>query len=62
MTDRERSVARLRKLIKTAHGENRDFVYLTVENAKVIVRLLEEHVREEGYHEQAVLFRDSAST
>ena len=41
MTDRERKVAQLRRLIRTAHEENYDFVYLPVGDAKVIVRLLE---------------------
>ena len=42
MTDRERVVQRLRKLIKAAHSENYDFVYIPVGTAKVIVRLLED--------------------
>ena len=42
MTDRERVVTRLKKLIKATHNENRDFVYVTVGTARVIVRLLEE--------------------
>ena len=42
MTDRERKVKKLRYLIKVAHEENYDFVYLTVGEAKTIVRLLEE--------------------
>ena len=42
MTDRERVVQRLRKLIKAAHSENYNFVYIPVGTAKVIVRLLED--------------------
>ena len=42
MTDRERVVTRLKKLIKAAHNDARDFVYVTVGTAGVIVRLLEE--------------------
>jgi hypothetical protein len=42
MTDRERKVRQLRKLIKAAHNENYDFVYLPVGDAKTIIRLLEE--------------------
>ena len=42
MTDRERVVNRLNKLIKAAHNENNDFVYIPVGTAKVIVRLLED--------------------
>lgn len=42
MTDRERKVKQLRHLIKVAHEENYDFVYLPVGDAKTIVRLLEE--------------------
>ena len=42
MTDTERVVNRLKKLIKTAHNENYDFVYIPVGTARVIIRLLEE--------------------
>ena len=42
MTDRERKVRQLRKLIKAAHNENYDFVYIPVGTAKLIVRMLEE--------------------
>jgi hypothetical protein len=42
MTDRERAVNRLKRLIKAAHNDSRDFVYVTVGTAGVIVRLLEE--------------------
>ena len=42
MTDRERVVTRLKRLIKTAHNDARDFVYVTVGTARVIVRLLED--------------------
>jgi len=42
MTDRERKVKQLRHLIKVAHEENYDFVYLPVGDAKTVVRLLEE--------------------
>jgi hypothetical protein len=42
MTDRERVVNRLKRLIKAAHNDSRDFVYVTVGTAGVIVRLLEE--------------------
>jgi hypothetical protein len=42
MTDRERVVTRLKRLIKAAHNDSRDFVYVTVGTAGVIVRLLEE--------------------
>ena len=47
MTDRERVVNRLKRLIKTAHHDARDFVYVTVGTAGVIVivRLLEEQER-----------------
>ena len=46
MTDRERVVNRLKRLIKTAHHDARDFVYVTVGTAGVIVRLLEEQERD----------------
>jgi predicted O-methyltransferase YrrM len=42
MTDRERVVKKLRQLIKAAHAENYDFIYIDVGKAKTIVRLLEE--------------------
>ena len=41
MTDRERVVNRLNKLIKAAHGESYDFVYIPVGTAKLIVKLLD---------------------
>lgn len=41
MTDTERVVLRLKRLIKAAHNENYDFVYIPVGTAKLIVRLLE---------------------
>ena len=50
MTDRERVVNRLKRLIKAAHNENYDFVYLPVGTAKLIVKMLEEQVR--NYDEQ----------
>ncbi len=45
MTDRERVVTRLKKLIKAAHNDARDFVYVTVGTANMIVQLLEEQER-----------------
>ena len=42
MTDTERVIARLKKLVKAAHNENYDFVYIPVGTARVIIRLLEE--------------------
>ena len=42
MTDRERVVAKLKKLVKAAHNENYDFVYIPVGTAKLIIRLLED--------------------
>ena len=41
MTDTERVVLRLKRLIKAAHNENYDFIYIPVGTAKLIVRLLE---------------------
>lgn len=49
MTDRERKVKQLRRLIAVAHAENYDFVYMPVGDAKTIVRLLEEQERGEHY-------------
>ena len=40
MTDRERVVKKLRALIKVAHEEDYDFVYIDVGKAKTIIRLL----------------------
>ena len=42
MTDRERVVNRLKRLIKAAHNENYDFIYIPVGTAKPIVKMLEE--------------------
>ena len=42
MTDRERVVDHLKRLIKATHNEMSDFVHITVGTARVIVRLLEE--------------------
>ena len=42
MTDREIVVRRLKRLIKAAHNDTRDFIYITVGSANVIIRLLEE--------------------
>ena len=62
MTDRERKVTQLRRLIRTAHEENYDFVYLPVGDAKVIVRLLEVYDGKEDRTEKAVLLRDRSDT
>ena len=48
MSDMERTIKRLERLIKTAHYENYDFVYIPVGTAKTIVRLLGERRREAG--------------
>lgn len=42
MTDRERVVNRLKRLIKAAHNENYDFIYIPVGTSKLIVKILEE--------------------
>lgn len=42
MTDRERVVNRLKRLIKAAHNENYDFIYIPVGTANLIVKMLEE--------------------
>ena len=42
MTDRERTVKKMKVLIDNADDENYDFVYLNVGTARTIVRLLEE--------------------
>ena len=48
MTDRERTVKRMKQLINNANDENYDFVYLNVGTARTIVRLLEEQERGGG--------------
>ncbi len=63
MTDRERVVNRLKRLIKAAHNENYDFIYIPVGTAKLIVKMLEEQVR--NYDEtikQAILLGDHSGT
>ena len=40
MKDWERVTKRLEKLIKAAHGENDDFVYIPVATAKLIIKLI----------------------
>ena len=45
MTDRERTVKKMKLLIDNADDENYDFVYLNVGTARTIVRLLEEQER-----------------
>ena len=45
MTDREIVVRRLKRLIKAAHNDMSDFVFVTVGTANVIIRLLEEQER-----------------
>lgn len=42
MTDRELIIRRLTRLIKAAHNEMSDFVFIPVGTAKVIIRLLED--------------------
>ena len=42
MTDRQIVVNRLKRLIKAAHNDMSDFVFVTVGTANVIIRLLEE--------------------
>ena len=51
MTDTERVIARLKKLVKAAHNENYDFVYIPVGTARVIIRLLEERDKEQENQE-----------
>lgn len=42
LTETERVRRRLTRLIKAAHNENYDFVYIPVGTAKLILKLLEE--------------------
>lgn len=62
MTDRERVIGRLRRLIRTAHNENYDFVYIPVGTAKVIVRMLEEQEAERNERKETVFQRDRAGS
>lgn len=48
MTDLERKIDQLRRLLQTAHYENYDFVYLPVGDALTVVELLEDYRRLKG--------------
>ena len=53
ITDRERICRRLRTKIKEAHGIERDFVYVTVGTAKMILEMLEkDEIRMEEMEER----------
>ena len=47
MSDLERKIDQLRRLLQTAHYENYDFVYLPVGDAVTVVEFLEEYKRKE---------------
>lgn len=48
MSNVDRKIEQLRRLLQTAHYENYDFVYLPVGDALTVVELLEEYKRKEG--------------
>ena len=47
MTDVDRKIAQLRRLLYATHDEDYDFIYLPASDARTIVRLLEEYRRDE---------------
>ena len=46
MTETERVMKRLRRLIEHAHNENYDFIYIPVGTAKLILKLLDDREQE----------------
>ena len=48
MTDIDRKIAQLRRLLYATHYEDYDFIYLPVPDALTIVRILEDYRRLEG--------------
>jgi hypothetical protein len=50
VTDLDRKIAQLRRLLYATHYEDYDFIYLPVTDAITIVRLLEEFRRKEQDH------------
>ena len=52
MTETERVRIRLTRLIKAAHNENYDFVYIPVGTAKLILKLLDERSEKHGSEEK----------
>lgn len=48
MTDLDRKIEQLRRLLQTAHYENYEFVYLPVGDALTVVELLEDYRRLKG--------------
>lgn len=47
MKDTKNLMKRLKRGIETAHGDNGDFVYITIGEAKKILELLEEEQKKE---------------
>lgn len=59
ITDRERICRRLRTKIKEAHGIERDFVYVTVGTAKMILEMLEkDEIRIEEMEERIAIMTE----
>lgn len=54
ITDRERICRRLRTKIKEAHGIDRDFVYVTVGTAKMILDMLEKDEKKMEEQEERI--------
>ena len=50
MTDINRKIAQLRRLLYATHYEDYDFIYLPVPDAITIVQLLEDYRRKEQDH------------
>jgi hypothetical protein len=48
VTDVDRKIDQLRRLLYATHYEDYDFIYLPVPDARTIVRLLEEYRRDEN--------------
>ena len=51
MTDVDRKIAQLRRLLYATHYEDYDFIYLPVPDALTIVQLLEDYRRERQKHD-----------
>ena len=48
MTDLDRKIKQIRRLLQTAHYENYDFIYLPVGDALTVAQLLEDYRRLKG--------------
>ena len=57
MTDLDRKIKQIRRLLQTAHYENYDFIYLLTGDALKIVQLLEDYRRLKGGNKSAEAVR-----